>query len=712
MYIAHKREDGEEQSVYDHLMNVAEKAAAFADEFHFDGFDCSRYAFTMGLVHDLGKYSDAFQKKINQNRSFFVDHSTAGAKELYRMKMSMGAFAVAGHHGGLPDGLSDSDKCFYCRVKERELEDYDGYRQEIEPERQRQPGMEKFSGSFLTRMLFSCLVDADFLDTENFMQKGEVDRGGYDTIDILKKRLDSYIAGWLAADTGKDSINYKRTEILKQCIQAGKEPPGIYSLTVPTGAGKTISSLAFALEHAQKHNMKRIIYVIPYTSIIEQNAAVFRNIIGSRNVVEHHANTLFNENEENDDCLKRHQLSTENWDAPVIVTTNVQFFESLYSNKVSVCRKLHNIADSVIIFDEAQMIPLNYLKPCIQAVKELAVHYGVTAVMCTATQPALNRWFLPLQMKEICTDYKSMFAAFKRTNIKSLGMISDELLTEYIKKNEQVLVIVNKKDTAQRLYKGIKQEGIFHLSTNMTPTHRTRTLRAIRERLAQKRKCQVISTSLVEAGVDVDFPCVFREEAGLDSIIQAAGRCNREGKRAESDSIVWVFSLEEKPFSIIEKNISMMTEAVEKYESYDATEAMHYYFEQLQNLDEEFLDQKRIVEAFVSDKDGIQIPFEAVAQEFHLIENNTTMVIIPLEPEAVELLKELEYKKSENLNYKMTIRKLGMYSVNVFSNQTDEMIKNGVYYEILPGIMVLQRLDLYDEDMGLMKWGQEGAMII
>ena len=293
--------------------------------------------------------------------------------------------------------------------------------------------------------------------------------------------------------------------------------------------------------------MDRVIYVIPYTSIIEQNAAVFREILGDSNVLEHHSNMddFAAEGLEETEELKAMHLAAENWDKPVIVTTNVQFFESLYGSRSSRCRKLHNIANSVIIFDEAQMLPTDYLKPCTAMIEELIANYRVSAVLCTATQPAL-RPFFPKErhITELCSRMEEQFRFFKRTTFSDLGTISESQLEEHLGAERKALCIVNTRRQAQELYKELKGEGVYHLSTSMYPSHRRRVLEEIKTCLDDGRKCLVISTSLVEAGVDLDFDTVYRELAGVDSMIQAAGRCNREGKRGARESRVFTFSLE------------------------------------------------------------------------------------------------------------------------------------------------------------------------
>lgn len=707
--IAHIDEE-REQSVYEHLENVAKKTAEFCSEYDITSTDVQAYAYEVGLVHDLGKYSEAFQNKIRGNLNISVDHSTAGARELVKLRMMAGAFAVSGHHGGIPNGWDTTKSNLMERVKKRKLEPYEDYQSEICFKGIKEPELSAYEEAFFIRMLFSALVDADFLDTEKFMSKDTVARGNYDSIEKLYSKLINYIAPWRNIAQKTPELNKIRTGILEQCLSAGSGERGLYSLTVPTGGGKTVSSLAFALEHAKTNGMQRIIYVIPYTSIIEQNVAVFREILGEQNVLAHYSGSLLS-SEDQDDYHEKHKLSIENWDAPVIVTTNVQFFESFYSNKVSKCRKLHNVSNSVVIFDEVQMIPLNYLKPCVKAIQSLVEHYRVSAVLCTATQPALEKWMKPLVPKEICSNYAELFQKLKRTQIKDIGEILEEDLAEKMTNVRQVLTIVNLKAEAQRIYQNLPQEGAFHLSTYMTPFDRKNTLQKIRECLRNGEVCRVVSTSLVEAGVDLDFPIVFRELAGLDSIIQAAGRCNREGNRRQEESIVGVFHLKEIP-KLIEKNISITKETYQKYGEYEGLEAIHYYFSALQNLDEESLDQHHIIDSFLQNFEGIQMPFQKISEIFHLIESDTRMLIIPRQKEAARLVEELDRRVKEQENFKCVLQKLGEYSINIFDWEYKAMLDDASAYEIVDGISVLQNLFLYSEKMGLHYKKNGGAIII
>lgn len=398
-YLAHIAQDGTTQTVLDHLNNTAALCGRFAAS-----FGAEEQGKLAGLAHDLGKYSPVFQRRIRGSTER-ADHSTAGAWECVQRGHIFEAFAVAGHHGGLPDGGGQGDTpdqpTFFGRMNragQGKMEPYDSWAKELTLPQAPLPENipSQAEGMFFTRMLYSCLVDADFLDTEAFMAGGPVPRGGGEPIEILEQKLLDYISGWFPA---KNSLNEQRCGILSRCLQQGEaQKPGLFTLTIPTGGGKTVASLAFALRHAKAHDLDRVVYVIPYTSIIEQNAQVFRDILGEDNVLEHHSGVLYDIEDHADLRTIRMAKATENWDKPVVVTTAVQFFESLFANRSSKCRKLHNLARSVVIFDEAQLLPIPHLRPCVFAIAQLVKHYGVSAVLCTATQPSLGglfREFLP-----------------------------------------------------------------------------------------------------------------------------------------------------------------------------------------------------------------------------------------------------------------------------------------------------------------------------
>ncbi len=649
--LAHIAGDGREQTVLEHLEGTATLAQEFAS-----AFGAAPLGYLAGISHDIGKYSAAFQKRIREN-SAKVDHSTAGALECMKLRQLSAALAVAGHHGGLPDWGSqmDSETTFCGRINKAragKLPDYSFWTQEVTlPAIQPKMLPDAREEMFFTRMLYSCLVDADYLDTEAFMEHRTRERHPADW-DLLWDRLQAHIAPWFPP---KNPLNEKRCAILNRCMTEGAHrPAGLYTLTVPTGGGKTAASLAFALAHAKKLGMERVIYVIPYTSIIEQTADVFRTMIGEENVLEHHSGVLSDEGVP--------ALATENWDMPVIVTTAVQFFESLYSNRSSKCRKLHSIAKSVVIFDEAQMMPLPYLRPCVFAIAQLVKHFGASAVLCTATQPALGpifRDYLPQRAIELCPSECCDWDSFRRVTFTQAGTLSWEAVADRMEAQKQVLCIVNSRKSAQTLFELLPEEGRFHLSTLMCPNHRRCQLETIRQRLKHGKTCRVVSTSLIEAGVDVDFPSVLRELAGLDSILQAAGRCNREGKLLAQAAIVTIFKSETPPPRMFRTAVGVTEGILESHADLNGRDTIHRYFRSLLSAKgDASLDQQQLMPMMMD----TPFPFRTVSERFHLIESDTKTVYIPQNAEARELIEELRNGKHS----RKLFRKLGQYGVNVY----------------------------------------------
>lgn len=714
-YLAHRSRDGREQTVKAHLDGTAELCRSFSEE-----FGAGDLGWMLGQAHDIGKYSQPFQRRI-RGENISTDHSTAGAQEIAAILGAPAAYCVAGHHGGLPDGGGRFDTAeqptLMGRLKRRVVP-YDAFAEEIRLSRvQFRPpqvmGQGGFTVSFWIRMLFSCLVDADYLDTEAFMLGERPPRGRALDADDLLQRLESYIEPWWDAKT---DLNRERCRILRACLEAGSISPGLFTLTVPTGGGKTVSSLAFALRHAKAHKKKRIIYVIPFTSIIEQTADEFRNILGDENVLEHHSNVDYDDTEDSDEETRRKKLATENWDMPVVVTTAVQFFESLFAYKPSRCRKLHHLADSVIIFDEAQTIPLPYLMPCIRAIGELTVNYGATCVLCTATQPALEPLFREidpkLTLEELAPPVDS--TVFQRVTYEKIGDISDEALAERLNGHQQVLCIVGTRKQAQALFNRLEGEGSFHLSTLMTPNHRRQQLAEIRERLRTGKPCRVVSTSLIEAGVDVDFPVVYRAEAGLDSMIQAAGRCNREGKRPAEESRVYLFRSEEQYTANLPHTLKLPLDTARvilgKHEIPDAPETIQAYFTRLYHFKGGDLDRKNIVallEAGV--KNHNSYPFRQVGDRFQLIDSDTRAVLIPRTEKARELVDRLiSGQRSRTL-----LRQAAMESVNVYPQHFSALYNRGALNVLDEQLAVLQDSSLYSEHTGLtlVSAGGEGIIL-
>ena len=700
-YLAHVAES-RSQTVTEHLEGTAALCARFAG-----AFGDEEQGRLLGLAHDIGKCSAPFQKRLRGGPK--VDHASAGALECARLGADWAAACVAGHHGGLPDvgnpKTDAADTPTLCgRIKKAASGGIPAYEAPLPlPQTGNPPGYgeDPLTDSFIIRMLYSCLVDADYLDTERFMSNGATERGGGETLPALLDKLERHISPWWNPDS---DLNQRRCEILRACLEGGEREKGLYTLTVPTGGGKTVSSMAFALRHAVKHGMDRVIYVIPYTSIIEQTADVFREIFGNGNVVEHHSNALYEVDESGDPEQYRLAAATENWDAPIIVTTAVRFFESLYANRPSKCRKLHNIANSVVVFDEAQMFPTGHLRPCVAAISALVARFGVTAVLCTATQPVLNDLFARYApgnpITELCPDVPSMFERLRRVTFDRAGTLDADSLAERLAAHPRVLCVVNSRKAARDIYEKLPPEGSFHLSTLLYPVHRRAVLAEIRRRLLEGLPCRVVSTSLIEAGVDVNFPAVYREMAGLDSILQAAGRCNREGKESPEDSVVTIFDGLSVTPPLQRVNIGAAEEALKGGADPADPETVKRYFQIYRSLAGENLDKAKVVSAFEDwASTGCVLPFRSAAEGFHFIDNAAKTVYIP-EGDGAALARRLRGgERSRDL-----FRRLGQYGVSVYERHFQALLRHGGLEPLDDGSAVLREEalpELYDENKGL-----------
>ncbi len=698
-----RRDRHDWQRLAEHLNGVGERAAGYAAA--FGGQTMARVA---GQLHDLGKYTEKFQARLNGDPSR-VDHATWGARkacELYGNGGTLLAYGIAGHHAGLADGQRD-DLTSRSSLRERLSDEYlahalppllpDWEREIVLPAKLEfptgfsgHPRTERraFQMTVLARMLFSCLVDADFVDTDDFYRRVEgrktraEETGTRPTLLQLRERLDRHLAGFPT----EGDINPIRTRILRDARARAHARPGLFSLTVPTGGGKTLASLAFALDHAIAHGLRRVIYVIPFTSIVDQTAAVFRNALDVRDrddvVLEHHS-AFFDDPSKELQSIDKRKLAMENWDAPIVVTTSVQFFESLFADRPARCRKLHNIAGSVVILDEAQTLPQKLLRPCVALMDELARNYRVSPVLCTATQPALRQdQGFPdglEQVEELVADPETLYAQLRRVRVRHVGTLEDDALGEQLRQRAQVLCIVNNRRHARALFDAIaEQPGARHLTTLMHARHRSVALAQIRDDLKAGRPCRLVATSLIEAGVDVDFPTVLRAEAGLDSVAQAAGRCNREGRHPTDASEVLVFApVQWQP----PQELKVFTEVfreVERAHRDDllAMDALHAYFKALyRRLGDELLDNTAILTQLRAA--GLDdLPFDTLAQKFKVIQTNMRPLIVPYAPytadksaaerevaDVNEVLRQLEH--AERIGVAGAARRLQPWLVQV-----------------------------------------------
>lgn len=743
MYYAHSLEDDASQERWhrlsDHLLSTAAQAAAFAEP-----FGCGEAARIAGLLHDLGKYTDAFQRRI-RGENVRTDHSTAGGAAIlaetagagpgHRIMAELIAHAILGHHAGLPDrlgtgGLSprldDHDASAVDPVWRGELAFQLG---ELAPTGRPSPtGFRDFRLSLLGRMIFSCLVDADFKDTETFYARqpdGQAPDRHWptlaDRLPDLRAQFDTYMANKASQSS---SINALRGEILAHVRGKAKLAPGLFTLNVPTGGGKTLASLGFALDHAQHFGHRRIIYAIPFTSIIDQTAAIFRELLGEDVLLEHHS-SIEEERFQERSSRDKLRLAMEDWAAPIVVTTNVQLFESLFAARPSRCRKLHNIAGSVIILDEAQTLPLKFLIPCVRAIDELCKTYGCTVVLCTATQPALDaRHFsdakhpLALQLtgRELAPDPPRLAAALKRCRIGRVGPMTNDELVEALAGSSQGLVIVNSRKHALDLYReamAAELEGVVHLSTRQYAAHRRELLDDVRQRLKGRQPCRLIATSLVEAGVDVDFPRVWRAEAGLDQIIQAAGRCNREGENAADASLVSVFQAPDYPppreIAGLVDDFRRMASEHDDLSSLAAIEA--YFREVYWRKDRKGLDGENVLDLFKLNRKETAFSYRTCAERFRLIDSDMAPVIIAETPRAQEAVERLGLS---NFSSGRLARDLQPFLVQVPPRARWALMGGGHADYEAPALrgdqfVVLKTASLYRRDVGLL-WEDAGYL--
>jgi CRISPR-associated endonuclease/helicase Cas3 len=692
------------QALSQHLSAVAERSAEFAK-----GFSSEEWARLIGLLHDLGKARASFQHYLERCNDLTdseydgSDHSHSGAGALLAIRQFEArgriiAYCVAGHHAGLPDWIDGLTPCGALRYRLDQEQAVLAEPAVKEWIRENQPTLEcpkapwKFKDpdvSFWIRMLYSCLVDADFLDTEAFMelQKAQI-RTRYPSLSELAKHFFEQLdEKQRLSDT--TTVNQIRVEIRDACETAAELPPGLFSLTVPTGGGKTLSSTAFALRHAMKHKLQRIIYVIPYTSIIEQTADVLRSFFGADNVVEHHSN--FDPDKE----TQQSRLASENWDAPIIVTTNVQFFESLYGCKSSRCRKLHNIAGSVVILDEAQLLPPRLLLPCVEAMRQLVSHYGVSMVLSTATQPALPGLE---NVCEIIPPGMNLYDRLKRTNIvlpenRTVRQTWEEIATE-LRQHDQVLCIVNTRKDCRELHV-LMPEGTIHLSATLCGEHRSLVIATIKAMLYEGLPVRVISTQLVEAGVDIDFPVVYRAFTGLPSIAQAAGRCNREGLSPQPGRVVVFMPPKPAPKGELRKAEDTLSNLLATGINAESPESYPQFFKAFYSA------QNDLGTAFegwlTKDAHDFQFQFREAAAAFRMIDDRASATVIVRYGGNDSLIRALLAVGPK----RDIMRRLQRFTVTVPCQTLNGLREKGFVEEPHPGVYVQTLPSLYSDVFGL-----------
>jgi CRISPR-associated endonuclease/helicase Cas3 len=715
---AHSRDGSPDdwQPLETHLHAVAERAAAFAAP-----FSSADWAWNAGWLHDLGKATNAFQaylRRCNEldDSSYDDDgsesnHASTGAafaEDTLKLPGRILAYLLAGHHAGLPDWYTaeTGNAALPCRLPEgrNNLEKIRAYATEVEKQLRplaRPPSFVKPPDfHFWMRLLFSCLVDADRLNTEEFCdQVKNAARGSFPTLETLSPKLFQALET-LEKEAKQTDVNRIRAEIRQACEAAGERSPGLFSLTVPTGGGKTLSAMAFALRHALKHGKRRVIYVIPYTSIIEQTAQTLAEIFGRENVVEHHSNLSPTRETE------RSQMASENWDAPIIVTTNVQFFESLYAAKTSRARKLHNIVNSVVILDEAQLLPPELLTPCVDAMNQLVKNYGVTLVLATATQPALPNL---AQVAEIIPPEMKLYGRLKRTEIMLPKNMANRTewtdIAARLQQHEQVLCVVNTRRDCHDLF-NLMPKGTIHLSALMCGAHRSAVIRWIKARLKKELPTRVISTQLVEAGVDMDFPVVYRALAGLPSIAQAAGRCNREGKLNAAGQFgqVHVFvPPKSAPPGLLRKGEDLMKEmpviaGFDPQQPEWHTRYFELFYPRVNDTGSQFYGWLVKDVQAPRREDCVKIQFRTVAANFKLIDDQAQQSVIVRYGKVVDrLLNEVRIVGPTRDN----MRRLQRYTVNLPVWLAEKMKTDGLLEEIRDGIIAQCSLRLYNRTIGL-----------
>jgi CRISPR-associated endonuclease/helicase Cas3 len=706
-YAHSKNQHGQWHELVDHLRGTAILAARFASP--LGAADLGR---CLGLWHDLGKFNPRWQQYLEASasnpslRGHGPDHKAAGSLLVTDSQPGLTALLIQGHHGGLrsPDDFrtwltekrSDPATLEALRLASGVLAEVASPPKSAVPEYVRH---DKSAAELFLRMLFSALVDADFLDTERHFSSDRAESRVSD-IDLsallgrFERERQQFAAGQRPTTGYASEVAQARSAVYEDCIRAAAQPPGLFRLTVPTGGGKTRSGMAFALHHAVRHRLRRIVVAVPFITITEQTAEVYRGIFESQDgvqpvVLEHHSGAVGDSTDDDDmsDVTVRTRLAAENWDAPVIVTTTVQLFESLFANKTSRTRKLHRLANSVIILDEAQALPAHLLTPALDVLQQLVRHYGTTVVFSTATQPAFEAipTFASIALTEIIHDPGVWFERLQRVRYEWRvdPAMSWQAVAGLMDDERQALAVVNTKKDAFALLDALNDPDALHLSTMLCGAHRRGVIEEIRRRLRVGSPCRLISTQIIEAGVDLDFPVVLRAIGPLDSVIQAAGRCNREGLLGHEGGRVIVFRPAEGGMPLgVYRTATGVTAALEPNNAKpDRPEVLRRYFQQFFSVID--TDRKNIQSR------RAEFDYPEVARRFQLVDDDTEAVAVTkygTPEERAQVRRWLEGLRGGGADARWRMQRLQPYLVSVRCREAERYRRQGLIDEIVPGI--------------------------
>lgn len=767
-YIAHVRAgDGEIQSVHRHLLDTK-----FLAERWGESLGISKVCGLAALLHDMGKYSDAFQHYIRRAvsgekvRRGEVDHATAGGRLLFEtLKRKMPdqllgeivSNAIISHHGNLHDYIQGEDSPFLQRVELKVLDEYEVCKKRFFDEVISEPdfinyveaasqqlmsyleriGQTLVNSTLLTKLVFSILIDSDRTNTRQFEEKG-VDSSLAVDLQMLKENLEQHLSSLKSDCSTVSPINVLRQQMSEQCMKYAERPSGVYTLSIPTGGGKTLASLRYALHHASHHQKKRIIYVVPFTTIIEQNAQVARAVLNTEEIVEHHSNVIQLDDASEDEMSLQAKLNLakDNWDAPIIFTTMVQYLNTFYAKGNRNTRRLHHLSEAVVIFDEVQKVPTKCVSLFNESLNFLKDGLSSSVILCTATQPALD--FVKHRLTsdgEMIQELPTVIEAFKRTNIE---VVSEDFNTERLDlfvqnqsvTNQSVLIILNTKTVVRRLYESLKssfsEDEVYHLSTSMCAAHRKCILEKINGRLDAGKRVICVSTQLIEAGVDVSFQCVIRSFAGLDSIAQAAGRCNRHGE-VERRTVYLINHVEESVSKLTDiakgqEIVKRLVVDLERDSNAYGGEllsrlAMQRYFQEFYQLREADLDYPingptaetlapMLFKGVANQHQASDTPLllvarhRTVADNFHVIDQKTDDVLVPYGDKGEELIALL----NGDINWegaRKWLKESQQYTISIYSNERQALEQSGGIVSLLDGRLLVLQPSAYDEQYGL-----------